>query len=148
MFMDLSQKNILVVGAGKIALRRVIGLLPFVENKGITVVAPTCMEEFYKLEIEGQIVLLQEKFDKIYLEEKDIVIVATSNHLLNKKIYDDCKKQGILVNVASDKNLCDFYFPGIVCKDEVVIGITANGKDHKKAKACRSYIANCMEDFK
>ena len=38
------------------------------------------------------------------------------------------------MNIADDKSKCDFYFPGIYMKDEMVVGITASGLDHHKAK--------------
>ena len=40
---------------------------------------------------------------------------------------------------------CDFYFPGIYMKDEVVIGITASGLDHSRAKKVRLAIQEAME---
>ena len=55
------------------------------------------------------------------------------------------KKRGIYVNVADDKSKCDFYFPGIYMKDEVVIGITASGLDHSRAKKVRLAIQEAME---
>ena len=40
---------------------------------------------------------------------------------------------------------CDFYFAGIYMKDEVVIGITASGLDHSRAKKVRLAIQEAME---
>lgn len=68
-------------------------------------------------------------FDMAYM-----VIAATNDWKLNDEIYRVCKEEGIYVNVADDKSKCDFYFPGIYMKDEVVIGITASGLDHSRAK--------------
>ena len=33
--------------------------------------------------------------------------------------------------------ICDFYFPGICLKDDIVVGITASGVNHKKAKGSK-----------
>ena len=41
---------------------------------------------------------------------------------------------------------CDFYFPGIYMKDEMVVGITASGLDHHKAKKVRIAIQKAMEE--
>ena len=51
-----------------------------------------------------------------------------------------------MVNVCSDRRKCDFYFPGIVKKEDVVVGITANGKDHKRAKEVREKIEDLLEE--
>ena len=72
------------------------------------------------------------------------MIAATNDAQINNAIYDTCRKQGILVNVCSDKQKCDFYFPGIAMKDQVVVGITASGKDHKRAKALVEQIRSIL----
>ena len=74
-----------------------------------------------------------------------MVIAATNDWKLNDEIYRVCKEEGIYVNVADDKSKCDFYFPGIYMKDEVVIGITASGLDHSRAKKVRLAIQEAME---
>ena len=65
---------------------------------------------------------------------------------LNEEIYRICKEEGIYVNIADDRTKCDFYFPGIFMKDELVVGITASGLDHKKARKVRIAIEQAMED--
>ena len=48
-------------------------------------------------------------------------------------------------NVASDRDQCDFYFPGIYMQDELVVGITASGLNHKKARRIREEIQKALE---
>ena len=74
-----------------------------------------------------------------------MVIAATNDWKLNDEIHRICKEQGIYVNVASDREQCDFYFPGIYMQDEFVVGITASGLDHKKAKKIREEIQKVLE---
>ena len=76
-----------------------------------------------------------------------MVLAVTNNTELNEEIYRICKEEGIYVNVASDKNLCDFYFPGICLKDDIVVGITASGVNHKKAKAVREKMQALLEEL-
>ena len=54
-------------------------------------------------------------------------------------------REGIYVNVASDRDQCDFYFPGIYMQDELVVGITASGLNHKKARRIREEIQKALE---
>ena len=54
------------------------------------------------------------------------------------------RERGIPVNVSHDKNLCDFYFPGIVKKGQTVVGISASGADHKNAKEVTESIKDLM----
>jgi siroheme synthase (precorrin-2 oxidase/ferrochelatase) len=39
-----------------------------------------------------------------------------------------------MVNVSTDRRKSDFYFPGIAAKGDIVVGVTASGKDHAGAK--------------
>lgn len=49
------------------------------------------------------------------------------------------------VNNASDRDQCDFYFPGIAKKGETVIGITSGGSDHKKAAKLTGEIRKVLD---
>lgn len=56
------------------------------------------------------------------------------------------REKGILVNVCSDQTLCDFHFPGIASKGELVIGINAGGKDHHLARKWTEKIRKEVEE--
>ena len=135
LYVDLTEKNILFAGGGKIAARRVHILMR--SAKHITVVAPRFEESFGELEEESQIRLVQRTFDFSDLIGRDLVFAATDDTELNRQIYEACKEQGIPVNVCSDQNLCDFQFPSVVISDDVVIGINASGKNHRRVKQVR-----------
>ena len=84
---------------------------------------------------------------KLYFSIAYLVLAVKINSELNNEFYCICKEEGIYVNVASDKNLCDFYFPGICLKDDIVVGITASGVNHKKAKAVREKMQALLEEL-
>ena len=133
MFVDLSEKKVVVVGAGTIAKRRIRSLIEFTNH--LSVIAPEVNNELLELETTGQIEIRRKNYDREDLYDADLVIAATNDHQLNNDIYSFCKCMGILVNVCSDKNKCDFYFPGLARHENVVVGVTASGSDHKKARA-------------
>ena len=76
-----------------------------------------------------------------------MVLAATNDWKVNDEIYRVCKEEGIYVNVADNKEKCDFYFPGVYVEDEIVIGITASGQDHKKARKLRLAIEQTLEEM-
>ena len=143
MFIDLSDKNIVVVGGGSIATRRVKTLLAFTRN--IKVVAPKVTTEMMEMAKAGYVKLTARPVKRSDFAMAYMVIAATNDWKLNDEIYRVCKEEGIYVNVADDKSKCDFYFPGIYMKDEVVVGITASGLDHSRAKKVRIAIQEAME---
>ena len=141
-FIDITEKKVVVAGAGTIAKRRIRSLLNFTNH--LTVIAPEVNKELKSLEAEGLLTILKRKCEMEDFYSADLVIAATNDAQINNAIYDTCRKQGILVNVCSDKQKCDFYFPGIAMKDQVVVGITASGKDHKRAKALVEQIRSIL----
>lgn len=144
MFIDLSDKNIVVVGGGNIATRRVKTLLSFTRN--IRVIAPKVTMEMMELGKAGYVELITRPVKRTDFAMAYMVIAATNDWKLNDEIYRVCKEEGIYVNIADDKSKCDFYFPGIYMKDEMVVGITASGLDHHKAKKVRIAIQKAMEE--
>ena len=145
MFVDLSDKNVVVAGGGSIATRRVKTLLSFTRN--ITVIAPTMTPELIELGKTGKIIAQMRPVKRSDFAFAYMVLAATNDWKVNDEIYKICKEEGIYVNVADSKDKCDFYFPGVYVEDEIVIGITASGQDHKKARKLRVAIEQALEEI-
>ena len=79
------------------------------------------------------------------MDEVDFCLAATDIAERNSKITWDAKLNHIAVNNASDKNDCDFYFPGVVDAAPLTIGICASGVDHKLAKQVTDNIREKIE---
>ena len=144
MFMDLSEKNVLFVGAGHVNSGRIKTMLDFVGS--ITVVSPEADASITALDDEGRIILRRRRFDERDLDGADIVITATGHAGTDVRIAGMCRRRGILVNAASDKSLCDFYFPGIARRDPLVVGVTASGEDHSLAAKASAYFRKLLGD--
>ena len=144
LYMDLSDKDILFVGGGSIAARRIGVLQPFADR--ITVVAPEADGSIISLTQEGRVSWIIREFEEEDLEGRDIVFAATDDKELNARIAAQCRGKGIPVNASSDRELCDFYFPGIVMQGETVVGVSASGEDHKKARRVRERIQEILTE--
>ena len=148
MFIDIEGKHILVVGAGKIALRRVQTLLQF--RARIKVIAKEIPKEqkeaFHLLVSEGKIVLEEKAFEESDLTEALFLVLAATNvKKLNHEICMLCRKRKILANTATDRTDCDFYFPAVAVQEELVVGITGDGSDHRKAAETAARIRKVLE---
>lgn len=144
LFVDLSEKKAVVVGAGRIARRRVGVLLDFCPS--VTVIAPEALPEFEHLEEQGRITLIRREYRREDILDADLVLAATDDARVNADIYSACRCMGILVNVCSDRTKCDFYFPGIAVKGDVVAGVTASGADHREARRIRERIQELLDE--
>ena len=141
---DINNKNILVIGAGKIALRKVETLLNY--NCNIIVITKDILEEkFLELEKNNKIKILKnQEFEEKFLENIFLVVVATDNEVLNKNISQLCINKNILVNNITSKDDMNVRFASIYEKDDIQIAISANGNP-KKAVEIKHKIKDIFE---
>ena len=142
LFVDLNEKQIVVVGAGTIAKRRIRTLVSFTNH--LTVIAPEVNRELLDMEKAGMLRIKRKNYEREDIYDADYVIAATNDHQINSDIYSACKCMGITVNVCSDKTKCDFYFPGIAKDGDTVVGITSGGRDHKLAAKISQAVRNVL----
>ena len=128
---DLNNKNILVIGAGKIALRKVETLMSY--NCNILVITKDILEEkFLELEKNNKIKILKnQEFEEKFLKKIFLVIAATDNEVLNKNISQLCINKNILVNNITSKDDMNVRFASIYEKDDIQIAISASGNPKK-----------------
>lgn len=143
LYVDIQDKQIVVIGAGKIAERRVNTLLSFCNN--IKIIAPSITPAISGLINQNKVTWLQKKFDENDIKGADIVLAATDDLRVNDEIYHVCKTNSIPVNIASDQKKCDFQFPGIINYENVVIAFNSGGEDHKKVRKLRKRVENFLK---
>lgn len=146
MFFDLTDKKILVAGGGQIATRRIVHLLEF--GAQITVIAPEISETLQKLVQQKQITVQQRCFQKEDVEGYFWIIAATDSRTVNREIGRLAKQQQIFCTVSDCKEESDVYFPGLVHKDNLVIGITASGQSHAQVKRIRKACEDIFREEK
>ena len=129
LFIDLESKPCLVVGAGKVAARKVGTLRAF--GAEVTTVAPeVCGRGFADSDVEGMA----------------LVVAATDDRALNRRVADLCKARGIPVNAVDDPENCTFIFPAIVRKGPVVAAVSSGGACPVAAKMVRDRIERELDD--
>ena len=128
LYFDLTGREIRMVGGGAVAERRVRVLLPF--GPEITLISPTLTDALGELAGDGKIAWQARTYREGDLEGADLVFAATDDPACDRAVREECRERGIPVNLASDQVACDFFFPAIVRRDPLVIGVTASGRDH------------------
>lgn len=162
-FVNLEGKRALVIGGGAVAARRVRVLLEF--GCEIQVIAPKLGTEMQLLlnEVEKEkgsssksLTWICENYHKevLYIDGNCkeaagyVFVLAAALPEINRQVAEDCHQVGLFVNDASRKENCDFYFPGIIKEEEVVIGVTASGSDHRRVAALTADIRNMLREQK
>lgn len=148
-FIDISESNIVVIGGGTIATRRVKTLSEFC--KFITVVAPEITPSLQELVRKEKISWRKEVYHKEVIWDADMVFAATNQSDVNRQIKQDCLRikletgKRILFNAIDSKETCDFYFPAIACTKEIVVGVNSSGQNPKATKHVREQIEKLLE---
>jgi len=146
-FLKVAQLNTLIVGAGNVGLEKLSFLLKSSPNAQVTIVAREISADIRKTASEKEnISLVEDVYDKKYLEDRHMVIGATDDKEVNKQIHLDAKAKNLLVNIADTPELCDFYLGGIVTKGNVKIAISTNGKSPTTAKRLRQFLEEVIPD--
>lgn len=133
--LDVSDKKCLVVGGGTVAERKVSTLLEF--GARVVVVAPLITARLKQLTRSRKIVARLKKYSSADLRQAVLVIGATSDRALNKKIAKDAIKKNILVNIVDDPELCSFIVPSKIKRGALVVSISTSGQAPALAKALR-----------
>lgn len=140
LFVDIKCKNVLVVGGGNIASRRVKTLLGFECN--IIIVSPSSSDYILELANSGRVTLIERNFLEDDLQGVFLATATTDNREVNFNVGRLAREIGIFVSVADSKEESNFYFPAIANHDECIIAIGSNGENHKRvsrlAQAIRS----------
>ncbi len=137
--LDIKGRNCLVVGGGDVGARKVSGLV----NCGakVKVVSPKFSKAFKKLETKC-IELIKRKYKTEDLNGMFLVIGATDNTEINKKISRDAEDKNMLCNIADFPQACNFILPAVVRRGDLIITASTSGKSPAFAKQLKKDLEN------
>jgi precorrin-2 dehydrogenase/sirohydrochlorin ferrochelatase len=121
-------------------------LLKSSPDANVTMVSPMFREGTIEIANTGNVKRIEDVYKNEYLKENHIVIATTDLPEVNIKIYEDCRAQSKLVNVADNPPYCDFYMGGIVTKGNVKVAISTNGKSPTTAKRLRQFFEDVIPE--
>ncbi|MCR5724335.1 MAG: bifunctional precorrin-2 dehydrogenase/sirohydrochlorin ferrochelatase [Treponema sp.] len=135
----VSLGDCLVVGGGAVAHRKACQLLEFGAN--VTVVAREAGDEMKALAASNQkIRIVQKSFEEPDVTGMSLVVAATDDTACNRAVYSAAHCRQIPVNVVDVPELCDFYFPAIVRRGELVVAVGTGGKSPAFARSVKQKI--------
>jgi len=136
--LNLAGRRVLVVGAGRIALRKTEQLL--VADALVTVVAPDVHAGFADLPVT----VLRDVFAPAHLEGQRLVITATGVRDVDQEIFDLCESLGIWVNSADDPERCTFTLPAVHRQGSVMVTVSTGGASPALSSYLRAQIAELV----
>ena len=123
--LKLSGRLVAIIGAGKVAARKVETLLR--HGAHIRLIAPEAVFELRHLASEGTLDWLPRRFEPRDLDDCSLVFAATQDQAVNRQVFDEAHRRGLFVNVVDVPHLCDFYVPSVIRRGPMTVAISSGG---------------------
>jgi precorrin-2 dehydrogenase/sirohydrochlorin ferrochelatase len=133
--LDINTRDCLVIGGGQVGTRKVNGLLKC--GAMVSVICPDATEKIIELAAQKKIIWHKRRYQSNDMQNRFLVIGATNDEWLNRKIHKDAQALKVLCNIADRPEICNFILPAVVQRGDLVITVSTNGKSPALAKKLR-----------
>ncbi len=134
---DLTGQLVIVIGGGRVAERKVVGILATRTDVDVRVIAPAVTEPLRMLADSEQIDWQEECYTKGILKGAFLVYAATDSPAVNAEVALEANERGILVNVIDDPRASSFQIPSTVRRGEFMLTVSTNGGSPALSRAIR-----------
>ena len=149
LFVNIENKEVLIVGGGKIGGRKAQTLREYGAN--VTVYSEKVTEEAIladeNIKVVNRNVSHDEDEIKELVKKYFLVVAATDDKELNDRISHVCMCENILVNNVSSKTEMNAMFTAVVKNDEFQIGIGSYGKSCRRSKALKGKVQELIDEI-
>ena len=138
MFLKLTARPCVVVGAGAIAEGKIEALLQ--SEAHVTVIAPEGLPRVEAWAEAGEIRWKRRVYRAGDTDGAFLVIAGPNTPAVNRAVFAEANAANILCNAVDDPPFCDFFFPSIVRRGELTIAISTAGESPALAQRLRKEI--------
>ncbi len=133
-FLDVRDRDCLVVGGGEVGTRKAIGLCR--AGARVRVISKVFSQKLETGEKAG-IRLECKSYETSDLDNAFLVFAATDNKVLNSRIKEEAKLRDILCNIADAPDRSDFILPSVVERGDLVCAVSTSGASPALARKIR-----------
>ena len=142
LFLDLSGKDVLVVGAGVVATRKVVDLVAV--GAKVRVVAPRVTDELMGMSVS--VAIEQRGFEETDIEGAWLVYASTDDAAVQQRVAVACEKARVFCVAIDDPPNASAYGGGIVRRGPVTIAISTSGEAPALARLLREILEQALPD--
>ncbi|WP_434211964.1 NAD(P)-dependent oxidoreductase [[Pseudomonas] boreopolis] len=135
LFADLRGRTVLVIGGGEVASRKIKALLH--AGAHVVVHAREWIPELQDLLDRRQLQRLDGEFDPAWIDAAWLVVAATDDAALNRRVAEAAGARRRWVNVVDDAELSSYQVPAIVDRDPILVAISSAGAAPMLARRLR-----------
>ena len=139
LFADLHGREVLVVGGGEVATRKIQALLR--AGARVLIYAREMAPALQALAVEGRLHRLEgDAVDPQWIERAWLVVAATDDHALNRELAGIAAVAKRWINVVDDAELSSYQVPAVVDRDPITIAISSAGTAPMLARQLREWL--------
>ncbi|CAC8327536.1 TPA: NAD(P)-binding protein [Staphylococcus aureus] len=132
LMIDLTNKNVVIVGGGTVASRRAQTLSQYVEH--MTVISPTITEKLQNMVDKGVVIWKGKEFEPSDIVDAYLVIAATNEPRVNEAVKQALPEHALFNNVGDASN-GNVVFPSALHRDKLTISVSTDGASPKLTKS-------------
>ncbi|OGX14003.1 MAG: hypothetical protein A2351_08455 [Omnitrophica bacterium RIFOXYB12_FULL_50_7] len=140
--LDITDRECLVVGGGRVAERKVMRLLAY--GAKVTVVSPELTPSLKKWARQDMFCHQKKKFSNDILREQFLVFALTDDLSVNRRIACEARKKNILANVAKPGGASAFILPAVLRRPSFSIAVSTEGRSPRTAKRIREKLKKIL----
>lgn len=140
--MNIRGQRCLVVGGGEVAARKAALLLQ--AGAEITLVSPELSGNLKDMQADGHIDFRQGSFEESLLDGVALIIAATDDEAVNRRVSELAGERQIPVNVVDNPDLCTFILPSIIDRSPVQIAVSTGGSSPVLARLLRARLESAI----
>jgi siroheme synthase-like protein len=138
----LTGRRCVVVGAGRVAARKIDGLLE--AGAAVHVVAPDLGPEVRAWRDAGRVTVDERPFQPADLDEAWLATAATPDPAVNAAVYEAGEARRVFVNAADDPAHCSLTLMSVVRRGDLVVTIGTGGRSPALATYLKEHVATEM----
>jgi precorrin-2 dehydrogenase/sirohydrochlorin ferrochelatase len=142
--LDVERRKCVVVGGGKVAEKKVLGLLEC--GADVSVISPHLVANLKELSDKRVIKYLKRAYKPGDLKGAYLVVASTNSHKVNRRVGEEARRLGILVNVVSAPSLSDFSVPAVLRRGEFMLTVSTSGKSPALSRRLRMELEDAFGD--
>lgn len=127
LFLDLTDQPVTVIGAGKVATRKIRSLLD--AGARITVISPNRPPRDVRW--------IRRKYRHGDLAGARLVVAATDDQEVNRQVCAEAKRRRQFVNCIAPPLAGNFFVPAVARRNGIAIAISTDGRSPALAKRLR-----------
>lgn len=143
-FLSLEGRLTVVVGAGRVATRKVRSLLE--AGARVQVIAPAVTEELREMAKQALLTWECREYREGDLEGAFLAVAATDHREVNRRVGEEAHRRGILVNVIDRPQEGNFIVPAVARQGSLVASFSTGGRSPVLSAWLRRRLEGLLEE--